>query len=316
MEESLRSFAEECDLLQGIQLTHDIPTFGGFVDSFLVSFRDEFPKLSILAFPLLSDALSSSLDLDDHRGRRKALNDALCLRSLNELVEMNVPIQSPLTWPGRLVHDRKSLYHTSALLSAHIESATIPLRLRERQQDFTDYASQLNWTGTTRFANLTGQVLDSPKVDFDSRIGFSMLKSMEDGVLVEDFARRNIFRGATKEHIETYDKWFAQHSPTHVLSSYDLPHYPLPTSFPKIFPNPSSRTVSTFTSVSITPRMSSLFRAYARFIEQNLSSGAAEGLNADEMKELANDLWVICDGYEDDSGGADIHNGELGEDEE
>lgn len=46
--------------------------------------------------------------------------------------------------------------------------------------------------------------------------------------------------------------------------------------------------------------MSSLFRASARFVEENLGFGVTEGLDTDEMKELANDLWVICDGFDDD----------------
>ena len=87
MEDSLRSFVEECDWLQvctfpsenfrtslknattsfrkGIQLTHDTSTFGSFVDSFLTSFRDEFPKLSVMSFPLLSNLIPGSIDVDD-----------------------------------------------------------------------------------------------------------------------------------------------------------------------------------------------------------------------------------------------------------
>lgn len=48
-----------------MQLTYDTATFGSFTDSFLTSFRDEFSKLSILSFPLLSEAISKPLDLDD-----------------------------------------------------------------------------------------------------------------------------------------------------------------------------------------------------------------------------------------------------------
>jgi hypothetical protein len=88
MEDSLRPFVEECDSLQvrclpvqqfhyesdicnyldywqGIQLIHDTSTFGSFIDSFLVSFRDEFSKHSILSFPLLSDSLPASIDVND-----------------------------------------------------------------------------------------------------------------------------------------------------------------------------------------------------------------------------------------------------------
>jgi hypothetical protein len=70
--------------------------------------------------------------------------------------------------------------------------------------------------------------------------------------------------------------------------------------------------------MSTTPRTSSLFRSYARFIDTNLGMGEDEGMDRDEMKELGNDLWCICDGFGDGDGpwGEEGENGdELGEDE-
>jgi hypothetical protein len=87
-------------------------------------------------------------------GIRKVINDALCLRSLNELSTLNVPVQSLTTWqegpwcealefdvsPPYMVQlrymltltiQRKQLYHPSAILSSHIESATLSLRYEQ-----------------------------------------------------------------------------------------------------------------------------------------------------------------------------------------
>ena len=50
----LRRFAEECDGLQGFQLSFDNDSFGGFTAAFLESIRDEYPKAPALAFPILS----------------------------------------------------------------------------------------------------------------------------------------------------------------------------------------------------------------------------------------------------------------------
>lgn len=101
--------------------------------------------------------------------------------------------------------------------------------------------------------------------------------------------------------------------------STHTPPYPLPTSFPRIFRPRDLRCheIPLFTSLSTTPRTSSLFRTYARFIETNLDLGSANGLDRDEMKELGNDLWVICDGFDDTNGdeGEDAVD-EYGEDEE
>lgn len=33
-------------------------------------------------------------------GIRKAVNDAMCLRGLNEISSMNIPLQNPLNWRG------------------------------------------------------------------------------------------------------------------------------------------------------------------------------------------------------------------------
>jgi len=78
-----------------------------------------------------------------------ALNDALTLHELAGLSSVTVPLQHPSTWKRgawsdhlnidvgispfqfnfRLVSQQFSnQYHSSALLSAHIESATLPLR--------------------------------------------------------------------------------------------------------------------------------------------------------------------------------------------
>ncbi|KAF8532124.1 tubulin domain-containing protein [Gautieria morchelliformis] len=54
LEDSFRLFAEECDLLQGVQLCMDAPSFGSFTVSLLSRFRDEYPKLPVLSFYSLS----------------------------------------------------------------------------------------------------------------------------------------------------------------------------------------------------------------------------------------------------------------------
>ena len=64
-DECLRRFAEECDNLQGFQMTFDNETFGGFSATFLEDLRDEFPKASVLAFPILSGVAPAPKDLDD-----------------------------------------------------------------------------------------------------------------------------------------------------------------------------------------------------------------------------------------------------------
>jgi hypothetical protein len=99
---------------QGIQVMNDTASFGSFVNSLLVSLRDEYVKLPSLNFPFMSDAVPRHIEIDDVRadrlqlrailmlfqvsGTRKVINDAQYLRSLSDLSSMSIPIQSPSTW--------------------------------------------------------------------------------------------------------------------------------------------------------------------------------------------------------------------------
>ncbi|KAJ6565727.1 Misato segment II tubulin-like domain-containing protein [Mycena sp. CBHHK59/15] len=160
MEGPLRLFLEECETIQGIQLMHDTSTFGSFMNSFLTSLHDEFLKLPLLAWPLLSNPGLSFVNTDAQRETRKIVNDALVLRSLAELSSISIPIQSPTSWPDELCTNiymnasKAHLYHTSAILSAHIETATIPLRkhrgAREPHVQLSSSTSRTTVAKTTR----------------------------------------------------------------------------------------------------------------------------------------------------------------------
>jgi hypothetical protein len=152
--------------VQGIQIMNDTDTFGSFLSSFLASFRDEYLKLPSLVFPLMAGVVSQSPDCDDvslidliplllltlhtiqTASLRCFINDALYLRTLNEFSTVNVPVQPPSAWCNLLKDSLKfpvgpdicsqpetdtlpqstSAYHQSAILSAHIETCTLPLR--------------------------------------------------------------------------------------------------------------------------------------------------------------------------------------------
>ena len=68
--------------------------------------------------------------------RQAILRDASCLYAMKELEAQTAPIRDPSSWiegswPSEIIFDefeKADLYRTSAILSAHIESATLPLR--------------------------------------------------------------------------------------------------------------------------------------------------------------------------------------------
>ncbi|KAG6879275.1 hypothetical protein C0992_003950 [Termitomyces sp. T32_za158] len=64
---------------------------------------------------------------------RNAINDALYLRSLNENASLSVPIQPTLIWSSSLRNEwprvkPEDIYYDSAIVSAMLESVTVPLR--------------------------------------------------------------------------------------------------------------------------------------------------------------------------------------------
>ncbi|KAF8890836.1 tubulin domain-containing protein [Gymnopilus junonius] len=161
MEGDLRLLVEECDHMQGIQLMNDTDTFGGFMSSFLAYFRDEYQKLPSFTFPLLSGALSSKYDWDEVKRAKRIVNEALYLRTLNELSSLNIPMEHPALWPGSvwaspLNFPSSSIYHQAAILSAHIETCTLPFRLNPNHQDIASVSALLKWRGTSPFAELHG----------------------------------------------------------------------------------------------------------------------------------------------------------------
>ncbi|EGO28775.1 hypothetical protein SERLADRAFT_434675 [Serpula lacrymans var. lacrymans S7.9] len=303
MEESLRLFIEECDNFQGLQVIQDTSTFGSFIGSMLSSFRDEYPKNQALTFALLSSTHTGHIDVNSNPSViNEAVNDALCLRALNELSDATIPIYHPSHWPqgawaDNLKFDREKPYHTSAILSAHIESATLPLRLKGSSHDISALSNRINGS-SVRFGQLSGTLPVSSAQTFKNRLNFSTLSSHKQ----TEFSREDVIRGFSTENTKVYDDW-CNLSPLRApfYACTTTPSYPLPTSFPPIFesqyPRPLSKPV--FSSLGAGTASSGMLSDYAKLIGRlsTKKKGIVIGLEDDELRELANELWVLCDGY-------------------
>ncbi|KAF8639297.1 hypothetical protein AX17_001608 [Amanita inopinata Kibby_2008] len=319
MDDSVRLFLEECDYFQGLQVINDVETFGGFTNSLLTTFRDEFSKTSSLVIPFLSDALHSLPGITEANARRKILNDALYLRSLSELSSMNIPLQTPSTWPSHpwphlINFDRLNVYQATAIVSAHLESSTLPLRFAKHREDLSSFCAQASQytPGPGSFFQLGGCIPVTSSTPFGPRMLFNLSTSD----LISDVhirTRRDVTRGFSSAIMSAYDSWHS-HSITRgiVTSSTNAPAYPLPSSYPSIFKNtdfvtspyrtdpaPTPR-VAALSSICATSKTSRMFSAYADFVERCLKSGAIDasvGIDADETRELVNDLWTLHDSY-------------------
>jgi len=60
--------------------------------------------------------------------RRRGLNEALAATSLAELCQLYTPIAPPVHPPAHVAYPPSSYFHTSALLAAAIDTATMPIR--------------------------------------------------------------------------------------------------------------------------------------------------------------------------------------------
>ncbi|KAG8935881.1 mtDNA inheritance, partitioning of the mitochondrial organelle [Tulasnella sp. 418] len=161
-EDSFRHFAEECDLLQGIISTFDTSTFGPLSLSLLEHIRDDFPKLPLLSSLCLEEPTMGIVAVDDTRRALSIVVDAAILGNL--LVwshSLTVPLQPPSTWMLDSVAHPLSLklgsrFHTSAVLSCHLESVTFPQRARSTLVDLDTFCRRMNWREDTPLVNISG----------------------------------------------------------------------------------------------------------------------------------------------------------------
>lgn len=333
MDASVRVLFEECDNPQGLQVSTDVRRFGGFTHALVVALRDEYPKLPVLDFALLSDAVPPGVDVDDPAGISRALNDAIYLREMKEVASGIIPIQALTALEGSMglgcSADLSQIYHSSAIISAHAESVTLPLRQRNLNTDLASLIAGLNWRSHTAFAQLGGVLPVSATEDWALGVYNFSIGDQENRVKADTYARVDIVRGFSEASLSVYESWSSRRTlPQIVVNSFRATGYPLPSSFPAIFdPHLVEKpAIADIHSVSSTPSFSSLttssamariFSRYAAFVERlrkrPSAAAAIDFLDVDDWRELANDLWTLHDNY-----GGELDDGEsdeFGEDE-
>ncbi|KAF8559903.1 tubulin nucleotide-binding domain-like protein [Imleria badia] len=331
MDGSLRLLMEDCNSFQGIQMIQDTSIFGGFSSSFLSAFREDHPKATIMTFACLSSISPLDANIGDSSQIKRVLNDALSLRSVAEFCDLTVPILSPPLWGNNCwfdghVIDSNSLYQCSAVLSAHIETATLPLRLQGGLDDLQTMVAHLNWRKSSPFAVLRG-TLCPEGLSTENLQNIPNLSFHSNGQAL--FARRDVSRGFSEDEVVVYNAWNKTHElkepflmclNRHVLERHHLPSYPIPTSFPPIFPDARPKVLKMISSLSTSPSTAGQLSRYAHFVESAAkrrdSALLATGLEEDEVRDLVSALWDIVDEYGDnEDGGGDLSEG-MGEDEE
>ncbi|KAF7290286.1 hypothetical protein MIND_01342600 [Mycena indigotica] len=327
MEGPVRTFLEECDTIQGIQVVHETGSFGSFVHSLLSALHDEGTKIPVMTFPLLAEVGS----LHNRHTLRLAINDALTLRGLGELSLLNVPIQHPAAWhldifESEYIHATRSHpYHMSAILSAHIESATLPLRLKASNHDIYSFAGQL-CGGTAPLASLTGifPLCSSLKMSQLPEHLYSLSPGsrprLSEGT--RSYSRHNVTRGLSQSAITAYDEAMLAKTIQWMLGPVISTHagaYPLPNSFPAFF-RPTDglyrfhSSVAAVTSLSVTEQTPVFLDQYVKLLKKGravcIQAATDLGLEKDEMLELAADLQTLKDRFSAGDGSESdvVHN--------
>ncbi|KAF4568599.1 hypothetical protein EYR36_010611 [Pleurotus pulmonarius] len=309
MDGAVRRSLEECDSPQGIQIIEDTLTFGSFIDSFISSFRDEFSRLPILSFPLLSQSIPTRSGTEGIQPRdlKFMINDALVLRTYNDIDSaLAVPISPSAAWafPETAGSPTVDVYSASAMLCSHLESSTLPTRLvvvitplegstrkftsirlrnRSTSLSLTSLLAQLNWRGINRFSHLSGAFLSKTTERFDGSLSvsdFSLPANKSPSATL--FAISDVTRGLTPEELLSYDKWRSQAPPSFSPgTSFHAPSYPSSEGLPsvKVPTGSSSQTPlqadncpgRLFTRMTTTTGTAAMFDAYARLIENEIS---------------------------------------------
>lgn len=163
-----RPFVEECDQMQGIQVFTTIDdAWGGFASSYIEALRDEYPKQCIWVWGLQDPALNVPFE----KRRLRLTNSAHSTSQISDQATTFAPLALPEKLPPSVHLNRGSPWHTSALLAAAAESATLPSRLLPlsdgQRVSLGDLSQILNTNGNQALAGLRMGLTAQPDVDAD-----------------------------------------------------------------------------------------------------------------------------------------------------
>ncbi|ORZ24238.1 tubulin domain-domain-containing protein [Absidia repens] len=251
-EDAFRNMVEECDQLQGFQLFTGVDdSFGGFAEELLNNIRDEFSKATILTFGMMTN----TTDGNERWRQKKSLNHVLSTTRLSNLSSIYVPLYSPTADRIRssglasYIHPNcQSLYHTSALLSASIETATAVCRLKKNNMKLGDLDGLLNWRRDTKIASLcaslplpiSDQGYEASLSSFDPLPPLLDLCSPDNRKPQEIYGESIVARGcpfieSSPNYINQVFKSFKEENHPLQLRTFVNTAYLLPDSYPRFF---------------------------------------------------------------------------------
>ncbi|KAL1914836.1 uncharacterized protein VTP21DRAFT_7928 [Calcarisporiella thermophila] len=307
-DDSLRHFAEECDQLQGFHVmvsTYD--AWGGFATGILESVRDEFSKAGIWVYGL------GNLSPEPYENLRKSqmepINEALSMVRLGELASVYVPLRREcldVPWP-KLSFNPKLLYHTTAVLSAAIETASLPFRTRQDPTSMGQLAGLYNWRSSIPLASLSVAMPLGDAEHFHKSDIRSLTTTKKEDPYSQSLVIRGLEKSDAKKRLEELQ------DQNEAISAGQLVHTAFPTAspYPKIFEQDTSPLPQT--SVAMLTRLAasntlahntaSLLRAinevnFSAHVEYR--TDLENSIGEDEWREVKSTLADLLDAYRGD----------------
>ena len=161
LDRDVRVWVEECDQMQGFQIyTGGDDAWAGFAARYIERLRDEFGKTAIWAWGIEDQP---EMEPRAHQLIR-TLNTAKMIYETSTHASMYIPLSLPTASLPQNVHlNRKSNWHSSALIATAVESVTLPSRLRQdvlERRVFGDLETTLNTNGNQWVAQLQCSILE------------------------------------------------------------------------------------------------------------------------------------------------------------
>ncbi|KAH7418219.1 tubulin domain-containing protein [Cadophora sp. MPI-SDFR-AT-0126] len=155
LDRDLRSFAEEADHMQGIQIIAGVDdAWGGFAARYMDRIRDEYGKTTVYFWGLED----SSKSVPREKRFTQLSNTSRSISEIAPHASLFVPMTIPQTMlPSYVMIDLKSRWHVGGLLSTAYETMTLPSRLRlgnGSRVSLDELVSVLNVNGNQNIAKV------------------------------------------------------------------------------------------------------------------------------------------------------------------
>ncbi|KAL2181533.1 tubulin domain-containing protein [Thermothelomyces heterothallicus CBS 202.75] len=323
LDRDLRPFVEEADCMQGIQVLAGFDdAWGGFAGRYVERVRDEYGKVGVWVWGLHGGMTA----LPREKRLLRLANKAKTITEMYKQASIVVPLAVPERLPSPGVSlDPASQWHTSALLAAAVESATLPSRLRDpsKRDTLGGMADVLNVMGKQTVAglqmsfsrpdsegrgDLRRSVLSEDALSEGVRldIGFTPSDQLDSYVRRSNgFDRPRVFSqivasrgykedGSVDVEMDEAGRRIRRSSYEPVTKSYysDL-RFPLLDSFPEIFRGDDDKPLTEF--VNIISSLSTDSSVSGKL--KQLRSTVMRSIALEDRETLGNDLMEMADEY-------------------